>query len=62
MRKANIDDLRNVLTQSNSIWNLQAALRRAIELIDEKDQEIDNLIEAEELREIEAEDLREIEA
>lgn len=54
MSKMNADDLRNVLTHSNSVWNLKEALKRALEIIDERDQEIDNLIEAEELREIEA--------
>jgi hypothetical protein len=45
MGKMNVDDLRNVLTHSDSAWNLKEALRRAIEIIDERDCEIAGLIE-----------------
>ena len=48
----NSDDLRNVLTQSDSVWNLREALKRAIEIIEAQDTQIDNLIEEIELIEV----------
>lgn len=43
MSRQSVDDVRNVLTQSNSAWNLREALKRALEIIDDRDTEIDVL-------------------
>lgn len=43
MSKLDLDDLRNVLTHSSSAFNLRKALKRAIEIIENQEGQIDSL-------------------
>lgn len=53
MSKMNADDLRSVLEQSHSVWNLKEALRRALEIIVDQEEQIDSLNEQIELDQLE---------